>query len=478
MAKPGFYNDNRNRAFPFVKGTVGDLLAAADTVAALPAATVVDAGFVLGLRSGFIDGVHKIRLEKVRRVGDDVYFDFASDAPALVGKPLTFHRSAASAEEYETEHVEVLDEGYVIVSAVSQSVSEGDPTPVNCGCIQLGKSGSFVPSCTGTMRLFLNDDNFADNKGSFTVTINGETFVVPSTEPNGVPGPDVIAGQTYAYTASGLVEFDERQGVKRMCDPDGPTSESIKYGIPGEHPCPGLVEWSLVGKLTGSPVVTPPPPTTTPSETCEGEPLWGGYLVTGRLADLLTVLPGDGEVTGAVGAGLVEPALVQNDANSYIGSVNVGNADRTRVDAPGDCPPLTWPHDTGEDVIFVNASCLRGDIRFKPGYNAIVRQESDTNLLIFGAEVGAGEGQPCDQVPLFDGEVPPAGSALLEGGPRCNEVIRSINGVGGKFAALLGGTGVTVTQLPASNKVVVDVNMGGLAACFASSEFSEVSETL
>lgn len=335
MPSPGFYNDNRNRAFPFIKGTVGSTTAAADTIEALASDVIVDAGFVMGLRSAFNDAEHTVYLAKIRRIDNTIYFDFASSSPALEDKTLTFTRSVA-ADMYETEHAEVTDAGQVLVSE--------------------------------------------------SVSVSGEPF-------------------------------------------------------------------------------------------CDGEPLWAGYVVTGALDAVLTLLPGDGEILRTDG-GEVEPALIVNLADAYVGSLNVGNGDRTRVDAPAGCDELVWPHDTGEDVIFVNGQCLRGDVRFKPGYNSVIRQESNTNTLIFGAVVGAGEGQPCEQVPLFDGEVPPAGSDLLEGGLKCNQVIRSLNGSGGQYTSLLGGTGVRVTQLPEQNKIVIDVDMNQMSVCYSESSVSEVSETL
>ncbi len=335
MAKPGWFNDNRNRAFPFLKGTVAAWNAASNTIEGLPNSVIVDAGFVAGLSAGFENGVHSIWLQQVYRVGSTFFFEFQSDAPGLFEQPIVFSRSA-SADEYEFEHT----------------------------------------------------DNFS-------------------------PAAD-----------------------------SSETSESLSEG------------------------------------ECDPEPLWSGYLVTGPLDDLVARLPANGSLTRTSG-GIIEPALVQNAAMSYVESINLANADRTRVDAPDGCPPVEWAYDVGQDVVHVNARCLRGDVRFKAGYNATVRQETGENQIIFGAEVGAGEGQPCDEVPLFAGEVPPDGSALLEGGPRCNDIVRSINGIGGQFGSLLSGTGVRITEVPDLHKIIVDVNMSQLAICYSDSfSLLEVSETL
>jgi len=198
------------------------------------------------------------------------------------------------------------------------------------------------------------------------------------------------------------------------------------------------------------------------------EPLWSGFLVTGRMAAFEELLPGDGELTVEA---QVEPALVQNLSESFVSKFAVANADRTRVTPAIECGDQT----VGDDVIYVKSACVLGDVVFVPGYNASVRQNAQENSITLGAAVGAGAGEPCDTVPVYAGEQPPVSSTLLEGGPRCNEVVRSVNGVGGPQLNITAGRGVTVTSVPEDNKVIVNVNMSGLALCYDT--LSERSES-
>jgi len=329
MARSGWFNDNRNRSFPFLHGTVDQPESGPLTLAQLPDDVVVDAGFVMGSKSRFKQGDHTVHLARIRRVSDTFFFDFESDAPELIGVPLTFTRHAGD-EDYLTEHADTGDAGF-------------------------SESGS----------------------------------------------------------TSGVLD------------------------------------------------------------SCE-EPLWSGYMVSGNMASLELFLPGNGEVSRSGGAATVEPALVHNLAGAYVNSLNVANDDRTRVSAPEGCDEVAWPHDTG--IIFVHQRCLVGEIVFKAGYNATVRQSNQENSITLGAAVGAGEGEPCGEVKLFDAEVPPADSNLLGGGPQCNEVLRSINGQGGRLFNLIAKTGVTITSLPEDNRLVVDINMSGLALCF--DDLSQVSESV
>ncbi len=210
---------------------------------------------------------------------------------------------------------------------------------------------------------------------------------------------------------------------------------------------------------------------TNPDEECL-EPLWSGFLTTGDVAGLGLA---DGETwEGGDGQGLVEPALVQNLSGTYVASVNLANDDRTRAEGPEGCDALSWP--VPPEPLYLNAACLRGVVQFAPGYNAVIDQSDPDNRITFRAEVAAGAGQPCNEVPLYPGEAPPAGGTLLSGGPACREVLRSVNGVGGRLFNFLAGLGFQITAVPGENKVVVDCNFAGLALC--PEDVSSVSESV
>lgn len=205
------------------------------------------------------------------------------------------------------------------------------------------------------------------------------------------------------------------------------------------------------------------------------DPLWAGYLVTGDLTYLDAFLSGDGEVTAGDVIVAVEPVTIINLAASYVTSLSLANADRTRNESPDDCPEAEWPYPVG--AVFINRRCIVGEtIVIKPGFNASVRQNEADNSITIGAVVGGGEGQPCDEVPLFDAEESPDGSNLLAGGPRCNEVVRSLNGVGGPIIRVTSSHGANIIALPEENKLVIDLNMSGLSICYDS--HAVVSESI
>lgn len=211
-----------------------------------------------------------------------------------------------------------------------------------------------------------------------------------------------------------------------------------------------------------------------PAVTCE-EPAWSGYLATGRLSDISNYLsPGEQVVRAAANEVIVEVALVQNLADGQLVSVNVANADRTRAERPSQCPPLVWNFPIG--VWRTNFQCVQGDIKFRAGFNTFLSQNAQTNTIVFSASAGAGDGFPCGQTPMFEAESPPVAATnnLLDGDFYCNEVLRTINGLGGPSLTFLADAGVSLIADAANNRLIVDINLSALASC----DYSQVSESI
>jgi hypothetical protein len=116
--------------------------------------------------------------------------------------------------------------------------------------------------------------------------------------------------------------------------------------------------------------------------------------------------------------------------------------------------------------IFVRDTCITGPIWFKEGYNCRIRQDSGRNTITIGAGIGLGEGEPCEEVPLTAEEAPPGDSPFLTGGPGCNQVVQSLNGVGGADLVITAGAGYRIQADPgAPHKLVVERALGDFALC-------------
>ena len=212
---------------------------------------------------------------------------------------------------------------------------------------------------------------------------------------------------------------------------------------------------------------------------CLEEPTWSGFLAVGNLPLIDSILPSDGTLTLTAAAFLVEPETINVIPSAFVRSITIANEGRTHATAPSGCSAITWPSvpdgitvgeisgdDENGNPIYVVETCIAGDIRIQPGYNADVRKDPAGNAISIRAAVGQGAGPPCGEVLVYPGETPPTGSAYPEGGPGCNDVIRSVNGVGGTTFDIVGGQGVSVTSDPETNSITINVNMRGLSVCY------------
>jgi hypothetical protein len=242
--------------------------------------------------------------------------------------------------------------------------------------------------------------------------------------------------------------------------------------------------------------------------TNDPDPAWTGFLVTGRLDELDAVMTASGSntLTFAPSDYPLEPARIQNLANGYVRSLNVGNyrrvyvpnccsddvtnipivvtsiEDRDAILNPVDAQLVAttddsryWRYDAANDEwtdisIVVNARCIRGDIRLIPGYNCDITQITRLNEISISAAIGAGDQDTAElcsnggELPLYDGELQPllendlTRSKFFSGGPACNDLIFTINGVGGSAITLAGGVGINIKTDTNPPRITVERN--------------------
>ena len=104
MARPGWYNENSGRDFPFVFGRDGSVNY--DFIKDNPD-IVVDFGCVIGIRGDFTEDEHSVWLSAIRKAGNQIAFEFYSDAPGLSQHKLVFYRELTD-EDYEIEYAEAV----------------------------------------------------------------------------------------------------------------------------------------------------------------------------------------------------------------------------------------------------------------------------------------------------------------------------------------------------------------------------------
>lgn len=195
--------------------------------------------------------------------------------------------------------------------------------------------------------------------------------------------------------------------------------------------------------------------------SCAVEPAWSGFLVTGPLETLRNALP----TTGAINLAkdyILEPARIQSLVRTYLRSISVGNLSRPMANLQCDDAQV-------ERKVIVNKRCITGDIRFQEGYNAQIRQSRNANELAISAGRNLGaryDAEICKtygEIPLYDGEQPPTGSKFLSGGPACNELVGSINGVSGPDVNIVSGTGIEINADPETNTIFIELSARNIA---------------
>lgn len=181
---------------------------------------------------------------------------------------------------------------------------------------------------------------------------------------------------------------------------------------------------------------------------CAIEPAWEGFLVTGVLNDLAAEM--------AVGATrlfsqtdyVLEPTRIQSLVKSYLRSISLGNYSRVVAYPSEECG---GPAEPPSRYVVVNKQCMKGDLKFKEGYNCQIFQVDRNNEIIVTAAIGAGisDTELCDEIKLFEEETPPAGSKFLSGGPACDEIVFTVNGINyDGTLQIIGGNGVSIKKDP------------------------------
>ena len=173
----------------------------------------------------------------------------------------------------------------------------------------------------------------------------------------------------------------------------------------------------------------------------------------------------------------VEPARVQSLVDTYVRGLNVSNGRRS---CPAPCceptPSSSSSSSAGgpeevQNSAFVMQYGMQGAIDFMEGWNSVIQLDTVNNAIIFGASLGAGDGEQCLNDEWINylcdeaGLRVDTGRSVTGGCDDCGAFIRSINGQGfdnGKLD-LHGGIGVYVDKVNGELEVTVDLS----ATCVA-----------
>lgn len=194
---------------------------------------------------------------------------------------------------------------------------------------------------------------------------------------------------------------------------------------------------------------------TADNKECATEPAWEGFLVTGVLDELTANMPVGATRVFSSTDYVLEPARIQSLVKTYLRSISLGNYSRIVAYPPEECG---GPAEPPPRHVVVNKKCMNGNLKFKEGYNCQIFQVDRNNEIIVAAAVGAGirDTELCAEIKLFEEETPPDGSKFLSGGPACDEIVFTVNGLNAAGTLqIIGGNGVTIKQDPTNEHGII-----------------------
>jgi len=180
-----------------------------------------------------------------------------------------------------------------------------------------------------------------------------------------------------------------------------------------------------------------------------------GFVVIGNVNSLIAVAANNNSFVFITGADL-EPATVDAIGNRSVASITLCNTERTLSPALAQCGVTSYVRTAPyrirnlDGVTYKNVSadfqCITGDVTIRPGYACNVTQSDTAQTLTISASQSAADGLACRDIALDSQEAAILASGQsLTGIQRCDNVVRSINGVGGPNLVIKGRNGVAVT---------------------------------
>lgn len=160
----------------------------------------------------------------------------------------------------------------------------------------------------------------------------------------------------------------------------------------------------------------------------------------------------------------IEPTclVVTREVGPQTAITHLYNQPLTQYSSPLGCLPPDNPEVPAEPVLACEPK--QGTVRLLGGNQIVLRQDGQLNELVVAANARrGGAGDQCEPVPLSK----LGGEELLDvdTAPRCHEVVRGINGLGGPSIGLYGFNGVGIRTLPAQHRVIVGAAVRDAASC-------------
>jgi len=409
MPRPGFYNDNEYRAYPFI------YTGSADT--SLPTSLIVDAGVVMGLDAEFDPASHSVWLSSIARINQMLTVEFATDAPGALEVPLQFTMTIAD-NVWQTGFAETRTADLTAVPCAAEPIWEGFLTT---GALAADLDPYFIITFAANQHQ-LEPARIQNLAKSYLRSISVGNFARTT-----IPACDTLNNTNRPI----VLNTECIQGDIRF-------REGYNCAITQTDRNREISIAATKGAGAGA----------TGDELCEksGElPLYTGeQLPLGPIKETTFIaafdVHGQNPPTDEQLAGLLPATCAGNKTGDTYG----WKSDLKQ--APDVVPPL-----------------LYYDARYYTWNNISWMQSS---IVRFNEIVSENVAAPAREFEDFPTHMPPdvqSVQAFLSGGPRCCELITTINGAGGRTLNIIGGTGVQIGTAP--HKITVTLNTNSQNSC-------------
>ena len=194
----------------------------------------------------------------------------------------------------------------------------------------------------------------------------------------------------------------------------------------------------------------------TPVEDETGLKRWEGHMLFGK-SELLPASPL--KLTVPIS---LEPARIVNSAerSTRLGVTFVYNQVLTQYRPPAGCETFATATEVQTGQYRLACGPIEGPFRLAGGHGVRVAQDTGRRQLFVTADRTPGElGFACDPIPV-DGELDDTDTS-----PRCNEVLRSINGAEGPVLQISPLAGVDIGSFPDQSRVVIATSANDIGLC-------------
>lgn len=188
---------------------------------------------------------------------------------------------------------------------------------------------------------------------------------------------------------------------------------------------------------------------------------WGGWVIRGP-ADFTQALPPGWRLQLEPGCVVLSPNTGANAVVSGTrGKIHVYNRINTQYSYPANCDPPAQPPQL--DGFYALATDIEDTVTFTGGHGTQVRFRPPNEIQVIASPQGGVLPLSCE--PIAVGEESGVAVYDTDISPRCNQILRSVNGLSGPILRFAGDNGITITEHTTLHRIVISSYGANGAMC-------------